>query len=263
MTYLKWLSFLLTVSALSLCTFGSARAAPNDEGGVVYVIPHHNNMTLVKITRNMYVIAGKVGFGDCKRIIPLLPSRGHFTVILESPGGSLTEGMCFAENFKRLSVTTVVRETPILSPTGEVLYKAGHYTKSSDALAKEGDDRVVICASACSLMFLGGEVRKLYGEVFLGVHSPRSTRPYLSQAHAEAGGVAVAAKLLKFLHHVLLVEDADLRRLFITVPARDMYYLQVRHFKGYPWLKGMATHYYNFQGYTSDSRHNSPNYHRR
>ena len=116
MTYLKWLSFLLIVSVLSLCTFGSVRAAPNDKGGVVYVIPHHNNMTLVKITRNMYVIAGKVGSGDCKRIIPLLPSRGHFTVILESPGGSLTEGMCFAENFKRLAVTTVVRETPILSP---------------------------------------------------------------------------------------------------------------------------------------------------
>tara|TARA_B110000211_G_scaffold177263_1_gene200401 strand:- start:1316 stop:1951 length:636 start_codon:yes stop_codon:yes gene_type:complete len=211
----------------------------------------------------MYVIGGKVGAGDCKRIIPLLPSVGHFTVILESPGGSLTEGMCFSENFKRLAVTTVVRETPILSPSGGVLYKAGHYTKSSDVLAEAGEDRVVICASACSLMFLGGEVRRLQGEVFLGIHSPRSTRPYRSQSHAEAGGIAVAAKLLKFLQHVLLVEDGDLRRLFITIPSRDMYYLQARHFPKYPWLKGLATHYYNFQGYTSHNRHNSPNYHRR
>tara|TARA_B110000902_G_C14219591_1_gene554568 strand:- start:759 stop:1514 length:756 start_codon:yes stop_codon:yes gene_type:complete len=251
MSYIKWLLVLLIISVLSLCNYSLAASA------------HHSNMVLIEIEKDLYFLGGTVGEGDCKRIVPLLPFRKNLTIILESPGGSLQEGMCFSEHLKRIGVTTVVQSTPIISDEGEILYNAGHYTLRSEKLAKSGGRRVVICASACSLMFLSGDIRKLKGDVYLGIHSPRAAAPYRSFAHAEASAFAIAAKLLKFLQHQLLVEDGDLRRLFITIPARDMYYVQHRHFKEYPWLRGIATHYYNFQGYTSHNPHSSPYYHRR
>jgi hypothetical protein len=169
---------------------------------------------------------------------------------MESPGGSLFEAMCIAQLLKTLDVTSVVTDIPMSGINGYTVHNPGHYTESSNNLASQGEDRVVICASACSLLFLGGDDRKLIGNVYLGIHAPRSKSPFISPLRAEAQAYRLSAYLLRYLQHTLLVENDDLRRLFISVPAKSMYYIQPRHFEEYPWLKEIATHYYDFHDYT-------------
>ena len=211
------------------------------------------NLTLALLKPNLYSLTGGVGVGDCEKIVPQLPTTGVFTVILESPGGSLGDGICLGAHLKSRNVITVIRDTPILDENGTVLYNPGHYTELSDAHAEEGRDRVVLCASACTLLFLGGDERYLIGDVFLGIHSPRSASGSGDSASAEAGAYQVAAQLLKYLKDDLEVQSADLRRLFITVPASSMYYLNPKHFKETPWLINLATHYYGFFGFSASN----------
>mgnify|MGYP006106172125 CR=1 FL=1 len=245
----KWLSILLTTSAVLMFMSTSVKS---DELYVEEEPYHNTHLTLSKILKDVYVLSGSVGEGDCDRISPLFPAEGHFTVILESPGGSLIEGMCLSKALKDLDVTTVVREHSLISKDGKVLYNAGHNTAVSDSLAKAGEPRVVICASACSLLFLGGDNRMLLGTVYLGIHSPKSSTHLQSPAEIEAAAFAVAASLLKFLKYDLLVDGDDLRRFFITVPAATMYYLNPVHFKQAPWLIPLATLYVDFFGFNSN-----------
>ena len=87
-----------------------------------------------------------------------------FTVILESPGGSLQDGICLAGHLKIRNVITVVRDTPILNEDGEYLYRPGDFTEVPGAGSDPHDDGrppLVVCASSCSLMFLGGR-RKIF-----------------------------------------------------------------------------------------------------
>jgi hypothetical protein len=209
------------------------------------------NLTLTLLKPNLYSLTGGVGVGDCEKIVPQLPTDQPFTVILESPGGSLGDGICISSHFKARNVITVIRDTPVMDDQGNILYNPGHYTEMSNTLAEEGRERVVLCASACSLLFLGGDERYLMGEVFLGIHSPRSSNPTGDSAASEAGAYQTAAQLLKFLKTGLLVTDDDLRRLFITIPANSMYYVNPKHFKDAPWLLGLATHYNKFFGFTA------------
>jgi ATP-dependent protease ClpP protease subunit len=209
------------------------------------------NLTLTLLKPNLYSLTGGVGVGDCEKIVPQLPTDQPFTVILESPGGSLGDGICIAAHFKARSVITVIRDTPVMDEYGTILYNPGHYTSLSDSLAEEGRERVVLCASACSLLFLGGDERYLIGDVFLGIHSPRSTSSKGDAATSEAGAYQTAAQLLKFLKTGLFVMSDDLRRLFITIPANSMYYVNPKHFKDAPWLLELATHYKKFFGFTA------------
>lgn len=208
-------------------------------------------LTFTQIKPNLYTLTGGVGVGDCEKIVPQLPTDRPFTVILESPGGSLQDGVCLSAHLKLRNVNTVIRDTPVMDENGEILYNPGHYTDISDSLAEEGRDRVVICASACSLLFLGGDERYLMGDVYLGIHSPRSSIPIGDSNAAEAGAYETAAQLMKFLKDNLQVENDDLRRLFITIPASSMYYLNPKHFNESPWLIRLATHYYNFHNFSA------------
>jgi|TARA_R110000744_G_scaffold31384_2_gene73825 hypothetical protein len=211
------------------------------------------NLTLKLLKPNLYSLTGGVGVGDCEKIVPLLPTTGVFTVILESPGGSLGDGVCLSSHFKARNVITVIRDTPVLDEDGTILYNPGHNTEMSNAMAKEGRERVVICASACSLLFLGGDERYLIGNVYLGIHSPRSSSPSGDSASSEAGAYQTAAQLLQFLQDRLMVDSDELRRLFISVPASSMYYLSPKHFKEAPWLMELATNYNNFFGFTGSN----------
>ncbi len=209
------------------------------------------NLTLAQIKPNLYTLTGGVGVGDCEKIVPQLPTERPFTIILESGGGSLGDGMCISAHLKVRNVTTVIRDTPVIDENGETLYRPGFNTDLADKLAEEGRDRPVVCASACSLMFLGGDQRYLIGNVYLGIHSPRSSVKIGDSGAAEAGAYETASQLMKFLKDNLKVEDDDLRRLFITVPASSMYYLSPNHFRESPWLIGLATHYYNFHKFSA------------
>ena len=211
------------------------------------------NLTFTKLGDNLYSMTGDVGIGDCERIVPQLPTTAPFTVILESPGGSLQDGICLASHFKLRNVITVVRDTPVLDHNGEYLYKPGMATDQpweDGADPHENDDRerLVVCASSCSLMFLGGDERYLIGDVYLGIHAPRSVDPTGSVAQAEAGAYATASGILGFLQTQLGIDDADLRRLFITIPANSMYWVHPDHFQNAPYLVGLATHYLDFHG---------------
>ena len=211
------------------------------------------NLTFTKLGDNLYSMTGDVGIGDCERIVPQLPTTAPFTVILESPGGSLQDGVCLASHFKLRNVITVVRDTPVLDHNGEYLYKPGMATDQpweDGADPHENDDRerLVVCASSCSLIFLGGDERYLIGDVYLGIHAPRSVDPTGSVAQAEAGAYATASGILGFLQTQLGIDDADLRRLFITIPANSMYWLHPDHFDQAPYLVGLATHYLDFHG---------------
>lgn len=208
------------------------------------------NLTLTLLKPNLYSLTGGVGVGDCDKIVPQLPTTGVFTVILESPGGSLGDGICLAAHFKARNVITVIRDTQVLDENGTILYNPGHNTDLSNSLAEEGRERVVICASACSLLFLGGDERYLIGDVYLGIHSPRSSSPSGDSAASEAGAYQTAAQLLQFLQEGLFIESDDLRRMFISVPAASMYYLNPKHFEEAPWLMQLATNYNSFFGFT-------------
>ena len=54
-------------------------------------------------------MTGNIAVDDCEKIVPLLPKDDiPFTVILESPGGSLFDGICLAAHLKHRNVVTVV-----------------------------------------------------------------------------------------------------------------------------------------------------------
>ena len=209
------------------------------------------NLVFKQLGDNLYSMTGDVGVGDCERIVPQLPTTEPFTVILESPGGSLQDGICLASHLKLRNVITVVRDTPVLDQNGEYLYKPGMATDMPNGEAQPHDDGrspLVVCASSCSVMFLGGDERYLIGDVYLGIHSPRAVDPTGGPELAEAQAYATAAGILGFLETQLGVESSDLRRLFITIPANSMYWVHPDHFDQAPYLLGLATHYLRFHG---------------
>ena len=211
------------------------------------------NLTLTMIKPNLYTLTGDVGIGDCEKIVPQLPTTEPFTVILESPGGSLHDGVCLAAQFKLRNVITVVRDTPVLDENGTILYDPGMNTEAGLLSLEETGVARSICASSCSLMFMGGDERYLIGNVFLGIHAPRSAEGNGTEAQA----YATAAGLLKFLEDGLGIESTELRRLFITIPANTIYNLNPDHIKEAPWLVDIATHYYSFWGFSGVNPHAS------
>jgi hypothetical protein len=201
-----------------------------------------SGLVFTKLTETLYSMTGEVGVGDCEKIMPLLPTRGTFVVILESPGGSLHDGACLAAHLKIRSVVTVVRTTAVLDEDGNTLYQP-------DA---DGDGRVV-CASACSLMFLGGDMRYLIGDVWFGIHGPRTANPdAMSPAALEASAYRTAASVLDLLKDLGVIDEA-LRLLFIRIPASTMYWLNPIDFGSMPTLITLATNYINFRGLTAEN----------
>ena len=212
-----------------------------------YEVPEKEGLVLKQLTATLYSLTGTVREDDCEKIVPQLP-EGPFALILESPGGSLMDGGCLASHIKLRDVITIVRATPILDEEGNILYEPG-------LIGKKDHGGKVICASSCSLMFLGGDIRYLIGDVWLGIHSPRTPDDAIKgigKRALESSSYRTAAALLLLLEH-LGVEDDKLRMLFIQVPASSMYWLNPPDWKTHPILKSVATHYRDFWGETSES----------
>lgn len=206
-------------------------------------------LKLTKLSATLYSLTGTVRAKDCEKIAPLLPATDPFTIILESPGGNLAEGGCLASHLKIRNVITVIRDTKVLNENGEVIYEPGLIPEEEDQKGK------TICASACSLLFLAGDVRYLIGDVWLGIHGPRTPAEELggiSKMALEASAFRAASSLLMLLEH-LGVEDHKIRRMFIQIPGTSMYWLNIRDFKNYPGLLKFATHYVNFWGLTTSN----------
>ena len=207
-------------------------------------VPQLGGLTFAKIDDNLYTLTGEVAQGDCEKIVPLMPR--DFTVILESPGGSLHDGACLAAHFKLRNVHTVVRDTPVYNEDGKVIYQPA-------AAAGKGFEGRVICASACSIMFLGGDNRYLMGDVWFGIHGPATPAPYLvgkSPNVIEQQAFQTAAGLIELITQ-LGVEDEKLKLFFIRVPHQTMYWLKPSDFKSMPAISLLATHYRDFHGFTA------------
>jgi hypothetical protein len=203
--------------------------------------PKLEGLKFTKIDDSLYTLTGTVREGDCRKIVPLLPKR--FAVILESRGGSLGEGMCLASHFKIRDVITIVRDSPVINELGKEVYTPATI---------EGADGKVICASSCSLLFLGGDRRYLIGDVYLGIHGPRTppeASANISKQAIEANAYRTSAVLLDVLKK-LGVEDETVRMAFIAIPSTSMYWLRPTDFEAKPALMALATNYRNFWGFT-------------
>lgn len=198
-----------------------------------------------QIDDNLYTLTGPIKEGDCEKIVPLLPQQ--FTVILESPGGSLADGSCLAAHLKLRDVVTVVRDTPVYNENGRNVYQPGLIaTEDSGMVGK------TMCASACGLLFLAGDVRYLIGDVWFGIHAPATPADSIGRMHplqVESSTLRVASNLLNILKR-LGVTDPDVRELFIQIPNANMYWLKPEDFQAKPGLIFIATNYRNFWGFT-------------
>jgi hypothetical protein len=205
-----------------------------------------DNLKFTKLDEFLYSLTGAVGEGDCDRIVADMPS--DFTLILESPGGNLAEGSCLAAHIKLRNVVTVVRDTKVLNAEGKVVYTPG--IVSEDIKHLKGK---VVCASACGLMFLGGDKRYLIGEVWFGIHGPGTPPEFANRMNpmqAESSAYRTASNLLGLLEQ-LGVEDPEVRKLFVQIPNQTMYWVHPRDFKAKPNIIKLATNYVNFWGLTT------------
>jgi len=248
----KWL-FVLVVLSLNVTYYWGR------EGWLAYKVEYERvnaeeeaeenpGMQIKEIADGLYTMTGEIEEGDCERIVSELPVDEHFTVILESPGGNLAEGSCLAAHLKLRNVATVVRDTPVFDENNNVIYYPGLIGQEN----REGDNKEnVICASACGLLFLGGDTRYLIGDVWFGIHGPSTPAGIPRNAQqAEQSAYQTASKLLDILEE-LGIDDPDTRRLFIQIPGYTMYWLRPTEFHLREGLPKIATHYRNFWGYTA------------
>lgn len=196
-----------------------------------------------KIGDYLFTLTGDVAPGDCEKIVPMM--EPNMTVILESPGGSLADGGCIAGHFKIRNVQTVVRDTPVYDELGKVIYQPG-------LISKDPFTGKTVCASSCSIMFLGGDDRWLIGDVLFGIHGPATPAPMLqgkAPVAIESSAFATAAALFDLLT-TLGITDDQLKLFFIRVPNSTMYWLKPSDFERMPSLATIATHYRGFWGLT-------------
>ena len=250
----RWLFVIVVLVANASYYYGRegwlAYAAEYERVNAAAIAEDVNNpgMKFEMIADGLYTMTGGIEADDCERIIPEMPIDQHFTVILESPGGNLAEGSCLAAHIKLRNVTTVVRTTPVFDENNKVIYTPGLVGKED---SDETSEDKVMCASACGLLFLGGDSRYLIGDVWFGIHGP-STPPgeNVTAQQSESSAYQTASKLLDILKK-LGIDDADTRRLFIQIPGYTMYWLRPSEFELREGLAGIATHYRDFWGYTN------------
>ena len=207
-----------------------------------------NHLKFTKLDDFLYSLTGTVGEGDCDKIAPQMPE--NFTLILESPGGNLAEGSCLAAHIKLRNVVTVVRDTPVMNDEGDIVYTPGQV---GEELKIDHLKEKTVCASACGLMFLGGDRRFLMGNVWFGIHGPGTPDEFIGRMHprqAESSAYRTAANLLGLLES-LGVDDPDVRILFVQIPNQTMYWLHPRDFNSKPNIIKLATNYVNFWGLTT------------
>ena len=146
---------------------------------------------------NAIYATGEISSGDSIRLetyLRTLPVKQHIAVYLDSPGGSLTEGMDLGLFFRKMKIKTVI----------------------------EGGE---ICASACALAFLGGTDNK--GQAWrsssdnslLGFHAFYSSDEQMDPNQVQH----IVGLMLIYAQQV----EAPLEALiagFLT-PSEEMYYL--------------------------------------
>jgi len=106
------------------------------------------------------------------------------TIVFDSPGGSLLGGMALGRLIRSRKLDT------LLAPeyTEERLDKTHPEGFRERVVAKDA-----VCASACSLAFVGGNTRALEEGALLGVHQFSSTTGAMDESAAQVTVTAIAA----------------------------------------------------------------------
>lgn len=109
-----------------------------------------------------FVLSGSIEAGDTERFRAYFESKADgfgFSVALDSPGGSMMEGMLLGEYFRATGINTIVARYPI-RPAG------------MEDFDYSGLDSIpgAQCSSACALAFLGGVDRSIDKGGAIGFH---------------------------------------------------------------------------------------------
>ena len=93
-------------------------------------------LDITKIEDRVYQVQGQITPGDCENFIEQIPERS--VVYLHSPGGYVEEAICISKYVYNSNIHTVV--------------------------SSEQDEEYVVCASACTFVFVSGKTRTLRGQ---------------------------------------------------------------------------------------------------
>lgn len=126
-----------------------------------------------------------------------------FKVLLNSDGGSFKTG---------LALGRFIREQGLHTEVGRVAYAASGL--NSGAFERFDSIEDGQCVSACAYAFLGGVVRKIYGESRLGFH-----RFYLAQGDLPGEGGLAAGQLVAADVISYLIEMGVDARIFVTASS--------------------------------------------
>ncbi|WP_374789018.1 COG3904 family protein [Brucella oryzae] len=141
---------LLALSAVLTAGISSAQAIE------ISTIRHNASM--------VFVVSGEIEAGDADKFATVWEKETYdafrFTVALDSPVGSLVEGMKLDEFFRKQGVATVVQKYSPKPPM------QSDWDYSSSAEAPPGGE----CYSACALAFMGGVEREVPKTSKIGFH---------------------------------------------------------------------------------------------
>ncbi|MEN3145225.1 hypothetical protein ABDF71_24865 [Ochrobactrum sp. WV_118_8] len=112
----------------------------------------------------IFVVSGEIEAGDAEKFATIWGKEAYdafrFTIALDSPGGSLVEGMKLGEFFRKEGVATVVQKYSPKPP----MQDEWEYSSSAEVLPNSE------CYSACALAFMGGVEREVPDTSKIGFH---------------------------------------------------------------------------------------------
>ena len=181
-------------------------------------------LDITKIEDRVYQVQGQITPGDCEKFVEQIPERS--VVYLHSPGGYVDEAICISKYVYNSNIHTVV--------------------------SSEQDEEYVVCASACTFVFVSGKTRTLRGQPLIGFHAPGQPRFILFSSdprRIQHSAFKIGRVLRDFLHYVD-VDQEELVDLFFNHPNEIMYQFDVQHIERFPGSIHFATDYDNFYGFT-------------
>lgn len=179
---------------------------------------------ITKIEDRVYQVQGKIASGDCEKFVEQIPERS--VVYLHSPGGYVEEAICISKYVYNSNIHTVV--------------------------SSEQEEEVVVCASACTFVFVSGKTRTLRGQPVIAFHAPGLPRFILfsSDPRRIQHSAFKAGRVLRDFLHYVGVDQEEIVDLFFNYPNEIMYRFDAQHIERFPGSIHFATNYDNFYGFT-------------
>lgn len=168
----------------------------------------------------IFVVDGIIEIGDSEKFKKAWEEEAYdafeYTVALDSPGGSLGEGIELGEFFRENNVTTIVAKYSSKPP----LQDEGEY--SSNAVQIPNAE----CFSACALAFMGGVERTVDEDSKIGFHQfsgKDGNKNLYSNSQLETNTQSVSALVSSYLRR--MGAKQELFEIMSSTPPNDMYVL--------------------------------------